>query len=306
MVKSVTAKPMRNDTHSISPRGKPLWLKREIPSGENYRMVRHLIKESRLHTICEEAICPNLGECYTNKTATFLILGNRCTRNCGFCAVNHGHPFPPEPQEPENIARTVQKMGLTYVVVTSVTRDDLGDGGAGHFAATIKAIRRKLPGMLIEVLVPDFQQKPDALQTVMEAHPNILNHNLETVPRLYPFVRSLANYRTSLDLLKQASQSDSRVFTKSGLMLGLGENPDEIHETLLDLLNTGCRLLTLGQYLQPSKTHLPVKRFVPPKEFDHWREIALGMGFIGVASGPLVRSSYHAKNLYHRAKDTFG
>lgn len=228
-------------------------------------------------------------------------MGPCCTRNCRFCAVAHGLPVPIDPGEPVRVAEAVQSMGLSYVVITSVTRDDLPDGGAGHFAETIKEIRKKIPDTFVEVLIPDFKGDFNALQTVVKAHPDVLNHNIETVPRLYASVRQGAIYRRSLDLLKQAEQIDPTIPTKSGLMLGLGEASGEIEKTLKDLLDSGCSILTLGQYLQPTREHLPVKRYIPPEEFDHWKETALEMGFSAVASGPFVRSSYHAKELYQEA-----
>jgi lipoic acid synthetase len=281
---------------------KPPWLKRRIPSGATYQKIQKLLKSSRLHTVCQEACCPNLGECFSQGTATFLILGDRCTRNCRFCAISHGPSGPPDPGEPSRVADAVQAMGLQYVVVTSVTRDDLPDGGAALFAETIRMIREKRPGAKVEVLIPDFQGNLEALKTVVEARPDVLNHNVETVPRLYPSVRPGAAYERSIDLLHQAKVLDPSIPTKSGLMLGLGERADEVRETLQDLLDAGCRLLTLGQYLQPSKDHLPVDRFVPPEEFEAWKETALNMGFTEVASGPFVRSSYHAKELFDSVK----
>jgi lipoic acid synthetase len=277
---------------------KPRWLKRKLPSGPEYESVRALLKKSRLHTVCQEAKCPNIWECFSRGTSTFLIMGPSCTRNCRFCAVAHGSPAYPDPGEPERVAEAAQIMELSYVVITSVTRDDLPDGGAGHFAKTIREIRKRMPETFAEVLVPDFKGDFNALQTVMKAHPDVLNHNLETVPRLYASARPGALYRRSLDLLKQAKQIDPAIPTKSGLMLGLGEASEEIEKTLQDLLDSGCSLLTLGQYLQPTRKHLPVERFIPPEEFDHWKETALEMGFSGVASGPFVRSSYHAKELF--------
>ncbi|MFZ0132732.1 MAG: lipoyl synthase, partial [Desulfobacterales bacterium] len=254
-----------------------------------------------LHTVCQEAKCPNIWECFSSRTATFLILGDRCTRNCRFCAVAHLPVEPPDAGEPERVAEAVAKMGLGYVVVTSVTRDDLPDGGAGHFAATIRAIRRRVPRAGIEVLIPDFQGNAAALRSVLDARPHVLNHNIETVPRLYAEVRPGAVYSRSLALLGQARRHDASVATKSGLMLGLGETDTEIRQTLRDLLDVGCRLLTLGQYLQPSRDHLPVARYVPPAEFDQWKQSALQMGFNEVASGPFVRSSYHAQELFSTA-----
>ena len=277
---------------------KPPWLKRPIPYGATYQQVQGLVKKSDLNTVCQEARCPNLGECYSQGTATFLILGDRCTRNCQFCAVAHGPLGAPDPEEPARVAEAVKKMGLGHVVVTSVTRDDLQDGGARHFAKTIRAIREKMPDAKVEVLIPDFQGSLHALKSVIEAHPDVLNHNIETVPRLYPTVRPGAVYERSIQLLRRVMELDPSIPTKSGLMLGLGETAEEILQTLGDLFRADCSLLTLGQYLQPSKEHLPVQRFVPPEEFDKWRDRALQMGFAEVASGPFVRSSYHAKELF--------
>lgn len=281
---------------------KPPWLKRKIPSGAVYQKVRNTLKSGCLHTVCEEALCPNLGECYSSGTATFMILGNRCTRNCLFCAVEHGSPDLPDPGEPERVAEAADKLGLEYVVITSVTRDDLPDGGANIFAGAIRAARKIRPRTQIEVLIPDFQGDRDALRSVVEARPDVLNHNIETVPRLYPAVRPQAVYRRSLDLLEGVRSLDASMPTKSGLMLGLGESTHELKQAFGDLLAVGCRLLTLGQYLQPSPGHLPVERFVTPEEFDDLRFTALDMGFSAVAAGPFVRSSYHAKELYQGEK----
>ncbi|SEM40112.1 lipoic acid synthetase [Syntrophus gentianae] len=280
---------------------KPSWLRRKLPTGPVYEQVRSLIKSGALHTVCQEAKCPNQWECFSSRTATFLIMGSRCTRRCRFCAVEHGPLEPPDPQEPAKVADAAKALGLRYVVVTSVTRDDLPDGGASVFAATIRAIRGRIPDGQVEVLIPDFQGDAEALRTVVEARPDVLNHNLETVPRLYPAVRPEAEYQRSLKLLSRAKALDCSLPTKSGLMLGLGESSEEIRDSLQDLLAAGCRLLTLGQYLQPSTHHLPVERFVPPDEFARWRDIALEMGFSQVASGPFVRSSYHARDLYLHA-----
>ena len=277
---------------------KPSWLRRKLPSGPVYEQVRSLIKNGKLHTVCQEAHCPNQWECFSGRTATFLIMGPRCTRNCRFCAVEHGPLSPPDPEEPAKVAEAAKILELRYVVVTSVTRDDLPDGGASFFAAAIKAIRERIPDALVEVLIPDFQGDAGALRTVVDARPDVLNHNLETVPRLYPSVRPGAVYERSLELLGRVKTFDPSLRTKSGLMLGLGETADEIRQTLQDLHDVHCGLLTLGQYLQPSLEHLPVERFVTPDEFDRWKEIALWMGFSQVASGPFVRSSYHAKDLY--------
>jgi lipoic acid synthetase len=281
---------------------KPVWLKKRLPSGATYEKVGALINKAKIHTVCQKAQCPNIWECFSRKTATFMIMGDRCTRNCRFCAVANGPEHPPDTEEPLRVAETVRRLNLDYVVITSVTRDDLSDGGAFLFGQTINEIRKKVPHVMIELLIPDFQGNKDALSSIAEARPNVLNHNIETVPRLYPTVRPEAIYKRSLDLLKQVVAFDSDIITKSGLMLGLGENSEEILNTLKDLLNAGCRLLTLGQYLRPSKGHLPVKRFLPPEEFDDWRKTALEMGFIEAASGPFVRSSYQAKKLYQAIK----
>lgn len=288
---------IQQNEHTISIR-KPRWLRRRLPSGPMYERTRSLIHTKALHTVCQEAKCPNQFECFSRQTATFLILGDRCTRNCRFCAVAHQPTAPPDSAEPVRVAETVEKMGLKYVVVTSVTRDDVPDGGAGHFARTIGEIRKRMPATLIEVLIPDFQGSTEALFKVIDARPDVLNHNIETVPRLYPVVRPGAGYSRSLELLKKAHDRDPAIPTKSGLMLGLGETASEIRLVLQDLLNIGCRILTLGQYLQPSKNHLPVERFVPPEEFDDWKKTAHEMGFAEVASGPFVRSSYHARELF--------
>ena len=277
---------------------KPIWLKKRFPSGTIHEEIGVLISKAKIHTVCQKAQCPNIWECFSRKTATFMIMGDRCTRNCRFCAVAHGPRHPPDPDEPARVAETVRRLNLDYVVITSVTRDDLADGGAFLFIRTINEIRKVLPDALIELLIPDFRGNKDAINSISATRPNVLNHNIETVPRLYPVVRPEAIYRRSLDLLQQVVAFNSHIVTKSGLMLGLGENAEEIRDTLKDLLNAGCRLLTLGQYLQPTKAHLPVKRFIPPQEFDNWRKIALEMGFIEAACGPFVRSSYHAKKLY--------
>ena len=293
---------MNPNQPSCIPIKKPAWLRRRLPSGPDYESVRTLLKESRLHTVCQEARCPNQWECFSSKTATFLIMGPACTRNCRFCAVAHGPVHPLDPREPLRVAETARQLGLTYVVVTSVTRDDLSDGGARHFAETIRAIGKLMPEAGIEVLVPDFQGQniknwPDALKIVLDAGPDVLNHNMETVPRLYPMVRPEAVYARSLSLIHHAGVANPQIQTKSGLMLGMGEAPDEVRRTLKDLRHAGCRILTLGQYLRPSLSQLPVERFIPPDEFDAWKIEALAMGFSQVASGPFVRSSYHAEEL---------
>ena len=281
---------------------KPPWLRVRLPSGSAYEETRRLIREGRLHTVCQEACCPNMFECFSHHTATFLILGDHCTRDCRFCAVKGGNLQPPDGNEPERVAQAAADMGLHYVVVTSVTRDDLPDGGAGHFASTITALRRKIPEVRVEVLIPDFQGDPAALTTVLDAGPDVLNHNIETVPRLYPTVRPQAVYERSLRLLAHAARQAPEIPTKSGLMLGLGEKDAEIHQALRDLRRAQCRLLTLGQYLQPTAQHLPVERYVPPEEFARWRSVALELGFTEAVAGPFVRSSYQAEQTYRQSK----
>ncbi len=283
---------------------KPRWLRRRLPSGPELEEVKGILKSARLHTVCEEARCPNLWECFSRHTATFLILGDTCTRNCRFCAVSHGTPGPPDPGEASRVAEAARAMGLRYVVVTSVTRDDLSDGGAGSFADTIRALRDGVPGVCVEVLIPDFQGRWEDLETVIAARPDVLNHNLETVERLYPAVRPEAGYNRSLELMSRSREKAPALPVKSGIMLGLGERAVEVRAALSDLLDAGCRTLTLGQYLQPSSKHLPVERFVPPEEFDAWRGRALAMGFEQVASGPFVRSSYNAAELYRKGSST--
>ncbi|MDX9787331.1 MAG: lipoyl synthase [Desulfobacterales bacterium] len=292
---------MSTSNHPFLPR-KPSWLRRRLPSGADFEKINDMIQKGRLHTVCQEAKCPNIWECFSHQTATFLILGNRCTRNCRFCAVAHGPGEPVDPDEPARLATAVSEMKLKYVVVTSVTRDDLPDGGAAHFAATIRAIKRKVFDAQVEVLIPDFQGDQNALDTVLNAEPEVLNHNLETVPRLYKTARPEAVYERSLVLIQRVSTGKPNIPPKSGLMLGLGETESEILETLSDLRKAGCRFLTLGQYLQPSKNHLPVDRYVHPEEFDTWEKAAREMGFERVASGPFVRSSYHAADLYRHTK----
>ena len=270
----------------------PSWLKRPLPqAGMAY--TAGLIEELKLETVCESARCPNRTECWSQKTATFMILGNVCTRPCGFCSVPKGKTEKLQADEPERVAEAALRLGLKYVVITSVTRDDLPDGGADHFYRCVLAVREKT-GATVEVLTPDFLGNRDAVRRVMEARPEVFNHNTETVPRLYHRVRRNANYQRTLDLLKQVKDEAPDLKTKSGLMLGLGETTDELLEVLADLRAANCDMLTLGQYLQPSPAHLPVERFVPPEEFDELGRIARGMGFGMVASGPFVRSSYHA------------
>lgn len=280
---------------SITP--KPEWLRRRLPTGNTYESVRRMLREQKLHTVCENACCPNQWECYADNTATFLIMGPVCTRNCRFCAVDKGLPVPIDPEEPGHVADAAGKLGLRHVVITSVTRDDLPDGGASHFVQTIHAVRKALPDVGIEVLIPDFQGNGAALDAVLEARPTVLNHNIETVERLYPLVRPMADYRRSLELLEKAAGHPQGVLVKSGIMVGLGEQETELFDTLADLKSHGCTLLTIGQYLQPSKAHLPVERYVRPEHFDAYRKQALEMGFSRVVSGPFVRSSYHAGSM---------
>ena len=279
---------------------KPFWLKKKVSAGREYQKVVRLLREEHLHTVCEEAHCPNLGECFSSGTATFMILGDRCTRNCRFCAVRHGIPQPPDEEEPQKVAEAVKTLGLRYAVITSVTRDDLPDNGAGHFAAVITAIKELNPQTRVEVLIPDFKGSEKDLETVVAAAPHVLNHNLETVPRLYPDVRPQADYHRSLELIRRAGEMDPEPATKSGLMLGLGETHEEIIRALQDLRTAGCRLLTLGQYLAPSVDHHPVVAYVSPESFQTWEKTALEMGFEGVASGPFVRSSFHAGEMFDR------
>lgn len=283
------------------PLPKPPWLKKRIAYSESMADVTRLLRTRSLHTVCEEAHCPNIGECFGRRTATFLILGDICTRACRFCAVRHGYPLALDPVEPENVAEAAKILGLEHVVVTSVTRDDLPDGGALQYARTLRAIREAVPGVAVEVLIPDFRGSREALATVLCADPSVLNHNVETVPRLYPAVRPQADYRRSLGVLSEARTLAPSVVTKSGLMLGLGEEEEEVLETLQDLLDAGCGLLTLGQYLAPSLKHHPVVRYIPPETFSLWQERAEAMGFSAVASGPFVRSSFHAHELYRRS-----
>ena len=282
-------------TIQILPPRRPEWLKAKAPVGPNYHELKVLTNRLRLHTVCESARCPNIGECWEQRTATFMILGDVCTRRCGFCAVPKGAPYPVDYEEPERVAAAVTELNLEYTVVTSVNRDDRKDGGAEMFARTIRAIRRLRPGCRVEVLVPDFQGSREALETVMEARPDVLNHNMETVPRLYRRVRPGARYEQSLRLIATAHKLDSSVATKSGMMLGLGENRDEIVNTMCDLVRHDCQILTLGQYLRPSLDHLPIARYVSPDEFSELKYEGEQIGFAHVEAGPLVRSSYHAR-----------
>ncbi len=273
---------------------RPAWLRAPAPVGDNYRELKGLVGSLNLHTVCESAACPNVGECWNRRTATFMILGNVCTRRCGFCAVQKGAPLEVDFDEPRRVAEACAALGLRYAVVTSVNRDDRRDGGAELFALTIQAIRARIPACKVEVLVPDFQGSHAALEVVMDAHPDVLNHNIETVPRLYRQVRLGARYERSLNMLSHARRLRPHIPTKSGLMLGLGETMEEALQVMRDLRRHGVGFLTLGQYLRPSAKHLPILRYVPREEFDELRELGKGMGFSHVEAGPLVRSSYHA------------
>lgn len=273
----------------------PNWLKVKLPANKNYHEIKGILQEKRLHTVCQEAICPNIGECFEQRTATFLILGDICTRQCGFCAVKKGSPSGLDEEEPKRIADAAKVMNLKYVVITSVTRDDLPDGGASFYARTIHCIRESIHDCRIEVLIPDFEGSLKSLEVVLDARPYVLNHNIETVPRLYSQVRPRANYHRSLELLKNAYDKASFLTTKSGLMLGLGERWDEIIYVMQAIRDTGCNILTLGQYLKPKKNALPIQRYYTPEEFEVLRSAGIKMGFKHVESGPLVRSSYHAR-----------
>lgn len=273
---------------------RPAWLKAPAPVGDNYRDLKSLVTELKLHTVCESAACPNIGDCWNRRTATFMILGNLCTRRCGFCAVQKGAPLPVDADEPRRVAEAVERMGLKFAVITSVNRDDQPDGGAGIFAATIRAIRERVPGCGVEVLVPDFQGSREAMDIVIEARPDVLNHNTETVPRLYKQVRLGARFERSLEMLAYAKQKSPATPTKSGLMLGLGETLAEVRETMAELRRHQVDIVTLGQYLRPSVKHLPIVRYVPVEEFAALKAYGVELGFQHVESGPLVRSSYHA------------
>jgi lipoyl synthase len=274
---------------------KPEWIRMKVPDSIRFQEIKRILRNNNLHTVCEEASCPNIGECFSGGTATFMILGDICTRRCPFCDVAHGKPLPPDPNEPENLAHTIAQMQLKYVVITSVDRDDLKDGGAQHFVDCIKAIRAQSPNIKIEVLVPDFRGRLEiALEILRKAPPDVMNHNLETIPRLYKQARPGSDYQNSLNLLKAFGEMYPDIPTKSGLMLGLGETDDEIIQVMQDLRDHGVTMLTLGQYLQPSFHHLPVVRYVEPDVFEVLKSKADSMGFNNAASGPMVRSSYHA------------
>ena len=284
---------------------KPQWLKVRAPGSENYQRLKGLMRTLGLHTVCEEANCPNIGECWHHGTATFMILGDTCTRSCGYCNVVHGKPKPPDAQEPANVASAIRAMGLAHVVITSVDRDDLDDFGAGHFARTIAETRARIPECRVEVLIPDFQGDEAALRIVLDARPDVLNHNIETVPRLYRTARPGGRYDRALQLLDRARRWAPGIPTKSGLMVGLGEEWDEVVRTMRDLSGAGCAILTIGQYLRPSPANMPMARYYTPAEFAELKRLGLEMGFGHVESGPLVRSSYHAHeqtDSYHAAR----
>jgi lipoic acid synthetase len=278
----------------VTPVRKPSWIKVRAPGGENYVRLKHLMRELGLHTVCEEARCPNIGECWEHQAATFMILGDVCTRNCAYCAVAHGTPAPFDPVEPVRLAEAVEKMALRHVVITSVDRDDLPNGGAEAFAGCITEIRRRLPETTVEVLIPDFKGSEGALRLVMDARPDILNHNLETVERLYPLARPGGRYARALELLARARRMVPEGLTKSGIIVGMGEEWDELLVAMRDLRRSDVNILTVGQYLRPSDGHLPVVRFYTPEEFAELHDVGLRMGFTHVQASPLTRSSYHA------------
>jgi len=280
----------------------PSWFKQKLADPKIMSTMQGLLNGLSLHTICQNARCPNIGKCFSEGTATFLILGDVCTRRCTFCAVKKGTPSQVDEEEPQHLLEAVQRLGLNYIVITSVTRDDLANGGASQFARTIRLLHENREGAIVEVLIPDFRGSVDALKTVVEASPEVINHNMETVPRLYPAVRPGADYNRSMELLYMVKNLHPEIVTKSGLMLGLGETRTEVIEVMSDLREANCDLLTIGQYLQPSLKHHPVVRFVPPEEFTEYEDIGKDMGFAQVASAPLVRSSFKAAELYAKAK----
>jgi len=285
------------------PKRKPEWIRVKAPTAPAYHETRALMRDLKLHTVCEEAACPNIGECWAKKHATFMILGSVCTRACAFCNVATGRPDLLDPHEPEHVAEAVAKLGLEHVVITSVDRDDLDDGGAAHFIRVIERIRALAPATTIEILTPDFLNKEGAIEAVAAAKPDVFNHNLETVPRLYPRIRPGARYFHSLRLLQRVKEIDPTLFTKSGLMVGLGETREELYQVMDDLRSAGADFLTLGQYLQPTPKHAAIDRFVPPAEFDDMKRMAYGKGFLMVAASPLTRSSYHAGDDFRRLRE---
>lgn len=290
----------KNMTNGVAEE-RPAWLTRPAPDEKLLEKMKALLEQGRLHTVCESADCPNVGQCFAEKTCTFMILGNTCTRNCRFCAVQHGQAEEIDAGEPFAVASTAEYLGLKHVVITSVTRDDLCDGGAAHFAATIRAVRDAVPQATVEVLIPDFQGDMAALEKVLEAGPDVINHNTETVPRLYPRVRPQAKYQRSLQLIERVWKSGTGIVTKSGLMMGLGEKTDEVIDVLQDLRDVGCQMLTLGQYLRPSPSHLPIVQYIHPDIFRMLADKAYQMGFSQATAGPLVRSSFHAAGCFAEA-----
>ena len=283
------------------PPAKPEWLRTRVPADNAHVPMMTRLKTKALCTVCVEAQCPNQVECFKNGTATFMLLGPGCTRHCAFCAVDKDPIVPPNPGEPDAIADAIGEMGIRYCVLTMVTRDDLSDGGASHICNAVHAIRKRRPALQIELLISDLAGNEAALNAILETRPDVLNHNIETVKRLYAYIRPQARYARSLTVIEKTARNAPAIVTKSGMMLGLGESRKEVVETMIDLRNAGCQILTLGQYLQPSKGHYPVRRYVHPEEFEAYRREALGLGFCGVSSGPLVRSSFNAEALYHRA-----
>lgn len=280
----------------------PDWLKVKIGSGPNFTKMKSLLRNAKLHTICEEAKCPNIAECFNRGTAVFLILGDTCTRNCRYCNVNHGIPEPVNQNEPREIAQSVKTLGLSYVVITSVTRDDIEDGGALAFFQTIKEIKKTNPNCKVEALIPDFKGDELSLKTVLESEPDVLNHNIEVVEELFPKIRPEGNYQISLKLLKNIKKYAPSIKSKSGFMVGLGETKEQLISTMKDLRSSEVEILTIGQYLQPSKRHAEIRKYYTPKEFDEFKKIGLKLGFINVVSGPLVRSSYHAEEAFSTPK----
>jgi len=290
---------MKTKSEQIKRKAKPPWLKKGLPKGGDYQRVKRLLSKSNLHTVCQEANCPNMFECFSKNTSTFMILGSECTRNCRFCNVTPAPPQPVDPEEPMRVARAALDLNLTYVVVTSVTRDDLADGGASHFAATIKAIKKRLPdNPKVEVLIPDLQGNMDALRTIVDAKPDVLNHNIETVSSLYYRARPEADYQRSLELLQNVKRIDACLPVKSGIMVGLGETTEQLEKTMLDLFEHGCDILTIGQYLQPTRSHLEVEKYYSPEEFKQLENTAKQIGLKKVSAGPFVRSSYQASDLF--------
>jgi len=302
MPDSLPNPPIQPSQRSNPTRRLPPWLKRPLPAGGRLAATRGVVAESGVATVCQEARCPNLTECWSHKTATFMILGDRCMRRCRFCAVRTARPEPPEADEPQRLAEAAAQLELRHVVITAVARDDLPDEGVSHFAACVRAVRRRVPAASIEVLPADFHARPECIATLCDAGPDVFNHNLETVERLTPIVRPRAGYRRSLKVLGRVKGSYPNLPTKSGLMVGLGETEDELRQALVDLRGTGCDIVTIGQYLQPTPRHIPVARFYEPAEFERLADLARELGFRGVASGPFVRSSYNAGELYHHLR----